>query len=367
MILLTPGPTSVPEAVRYSMSAPSIHHRTKEFECIFENTRNMLKKLFKQDEIVILSSSGTGAMDCAIQTFCQSKALIINAGKFGERFVKMADFYNMAYKELKYDWDTPSNTQDIIDAIKNDEKIDSIFIQICESSGGLRHPVEQIAKEIKNINQDIVVVADAITAIGVEDIDATNIDVLITGSQKALMLPPGLSIMGFSQYALEKIKINDSKSFYFDLKKELKIQQTNTTAYTPATTLIIGLEKILKLMNEEGFEQIYKKTQNRAIATRKAMEAIGLKIYPKTPALAMSSIYHDKASQILKILKEKYNLHIAGGQDHLKGNLFRINNMGIIDLNKMLWIANSVEMALSDLGIREYDGTASKVFSKAIL
>lgn len=362
MILMTPGPTPVLEDVRYAMSQPSIHHRTKEFEDIFYSTRELLKKLFKQDEVVIFSSSGTGAMDIALNTFCNSKALIINAGKFGERFVKIADSYNKEYIELKYEWNQPSSVEDIKNAIEKDRDIDSVFIQICESSGGLRHPVEEIAKEIKSINKNIFVVADAITAIGVEDIDSSYIDVLITGSQKALMLPPGLSIMGFSKYATEKIENSNSNSFYFDLKSELRIQKKNTTAYTPATTLIIGLEYMLKKMDKEGFLNIYKQTKQRAIATNKAMREIGLSIYPKNPSFAMTTVFSEQASSILKTLKQKYNIHFAGGQDHLSGKIFRINHMGLVPINETLWAINAVEMVLEDLNIREFDGSGNKIF-----
>jgi aspartate aminotransferase-like enzyme len=366
MILMTPGPTPVPEDVRYAMAQPSIHHRTPEFEAIFENTQNMLKKLFDMPEVLMLSSSGTGAMDSAISTFCNKKALVINAGKFGERFVKIAQFYNKEYHELKYSWDTPASINDIVNIIEKDKNIDSIFIQICESAGGLRHPIEQIAQKIKEINKDIFVIADGITAVGVEYIDTTNIDILISGSQKALMLPPGLALMGFSQYAIDKINSSSSNSFYFDLKKELKIQKKNTTAYTPATTIIIGLEYILEKIFKDGLDTLYTKTKNRSIATIRALESIGLQVYPKSPALSMSTIYHEKTNEINKLLKQKYNIHLAGGQDDLKGKIFRINNMGLIPINEISWVINAIELTLDELKIRTFDANANKVFLENI-
>ncbi|RLA83902.1 MAG: aminotransferase, partial [Epsilonproteobacteria bacterium] len=195
-MLLTPGPTAVPEFVRTAMSGETLHHRTPEFENIFKNTRELLLELFDLPEAVMLASSGTGAMEACITNLTHKKALTINSGKFGERFGKICDAHNIPFTEIKHEWNIPASIQEITNIVQNDNEIDAIFIQICESAGGLRHPVEDIAKAVKNINKDISIVADGITAVGVEKIDTTNIDALITGSQKALMLPPGLSMIG---------------------------------------------------------------------------------------------------------------------------------------------------------------------------
>jgi aspartate aminotransferase-like enzyme len=312
-------------------------------------------------ECVILASSGTGAMEACVTNLTHKKALTINAGKFGERFGKICDAHNIEKKELKYEWNTPANIEDIIKTIKLDTNIDAIFIQICESAGGLRHPVEQIAFEVKQINADIMIVADGITAVGVEKIDTSNLDALITGSQKALMLPPGLSMIGLSQKAISKIEMKSS-GYYFNLLSEIKKQQQNTTAYTAATTLIIGLRAILEEIKNNSFDSLYKKTSKRANATRKALQSIGLEIYPKIPANAMTTIFSTKSNQIREILKNKYNINIAGGQDHLKGKIFRINHMGLVDDFEAAWVVNAIEKTLDDLALRNFDGTANKIF-----
>jgi aspartate aminotransferase-like enzyme len=362
-MLLTPGPTPVPEFVRTAMSSMTIHHRTPEFEEIFAKTRTLLLELLDMPQCIMLASSGTGAMEACVTNLTHSKALTINAGKFGERFGKICDAFNIAKTELKYNWDTPANVDDIVETIQSDGAIDAIFIQICESAGGLRHPVEQIAWEVKQINPNIMVVADGITAVGVERIDTTNIDALITGSQKALMLPPALSMIGFSQKAVDKIETKPF-GYYFNLLSEIKKQQQNTTAYTAPTTLIIGLNAILEKIKKSGFDNLYKNTSKRATATQEALKAIGLQIYPKTPANAMTTIYNENSNKIRKILKEKYDVNIAGGQDHLKGKIFRINHMGLVEDFKASWVVNAIEKALADLGIRNSDGTANKIFMK---
>ncbi len=362
-MLLTPGPTPVPEFARKAMSDITIHHRTEEFEAIFKNTRELLIETFNMPEVVMLASSGTGAMEACVTNLTNKKALTINSGKFGERFGKICSAFKIDYTEIKNEWDTPVSVDSVVEAIKNDSDIDAIFIQICESAGGLRHPVEQIAKEVKKINEDIMIVADGITAIGVEKIDTTNIDAVITGSQKALMLPPGLAMIGFSNKAVEKIEKN-SKGYYFNLATEIKKQRTNTTAWTAATTLIIGLGAVLEKIKEDGFDNLYTKTALRAKATQEALKAIGMSIYPKTPANAMTTIYTEQSSAIRKILKNKYNVNIAGGQDGLTGKIFRINHMGLVEDFEASWVVNAVELALDELNIRAFDGTANKVFAK---
>lgn len=364
MLLFTPGPTPVPENIRVCMSEPTIHHRTPEFEEIFAKARAGLKKLLNMPEVLMLSSSGTGSMEACLTNLC-TNALTVNSGKFGERFGKICKAFNIPYTELVYPWDTPASLEDITRAIKENPNIDSLCIQICESAGGLRHPVERIAAIAKELRPNIMIIADGITAVGVEEIDTTNIDALITGSQKAFMLPPGLSMIGLSNNAVTKLQEN-SKGFYFNLAYELKNQIKNTTAYTAATTIIIGLAKMLENIEKIGYEIFYFNTKARSQASDKALQAIGLKIYPQVPALSMSSVYHKEAKEIRSLLKKKYNVNIAGGQDHLADTLLRINHMGIIPSYETVWVLNSIELALDDLGIRIYDGTANKIFSEYV-
>ncbi|OHE05042.1 MAG: aminotransferase, partial [Sulfurimonas sp. RIFCSPLOWO2_12_FULL_36_74] len=238
-----------------------------------------------------------------------------------------------------------------------------IAIQISESAGGLRHPVEEIAKAVKEINPNIMIIADGITAVGVEEIDVTNIDCLIAGSQKALMLPPGLAILGLSNAAIEKI--GKGRGYYFNLATEIKSQRKNTTAWTAATTLTIGLLEILETIERNGgIKKLYEETTNRANAVLSALQEIGLHVYPKTPALSMTTIDDENASQIRKILKTDFGVNVAGGQDHLEGKIFRINQMGLIAPYEISWVVNSVELALAKLGRRAYDGAANRVFNE---
>ena len=365
MLLLTPGPTPVPEDIRMAMSGPTMHHRTPEFEEIFKQTRVLLKELFNMNEVLMLASSGTGAMEASVLNLCKSKALTINSGKFGERFGKICEAHGKEYTELKYDWDTPADIEEVVNTIKNDEKIDAIFIQVCESAGGLRHPVEEIAKAVKKIRPNVMIVADGITAVGVEKIDTTHIDALISGSQKALMLPPGLALIGLSDDAVKVIE-NSGAGYYLNLHIELEKQKKNTTAWTAATTLVIGLKAMLEKLHVDGFDKLYDDTKRRSLAAKKALQAIGLHIFPKSPANSMSAVFDEEAANIRKILKSKYQVNIAGGQDHVKTTLFRINHMGLVQDYETAWTLNAIEMALEELGRRPYDGTSNAVFTKEI-
>jgi aspartate aminotransferase-like enzyme len=362
MLLFTPGPTPVPESVRQAMATPTLHHRTPEFEAIFKEARERLLKLFGMDECVMIASSGTGAMQACMLNLCKTKALTVNAGKFGERFGKIADAMGRDKVELSYEWNTPCSVADVENALSENADIDAIFIQVCGSAGGLRHPVEEIAKRAKEINPEIMIVADGITAVGVEPIEISNIDALVTGSQKALMLPPGLAMIGLSNAAVEKI--GSGADYYFNIATEIKNQQKNTTAWTAATTLIIGLNAIFDAIEEEGMDALYANTAARAAATQAALEAIGFSMYPQTPALSMSTVFDEDAEPIRKLLKTKYGVNMAGGQDHLKGKIFRINQMGLIPVYESAWVVNAVELALADLGRRAFDGTASRVFNE---
>ena len=191
--------------------------------------------------------------------------------------------------------------------------------------------------------------------------DVSCVDALIGGSQKAFMLPPGMSIIGLSQKAIEKIE-RRNVGFYFNLKTELKNQIKNTTAWTAPTTIIIGLCAFLQEAKRIGFENIYKDTKARSLACDTALEEINLRIYPTIPALAMTTIADEQSDEIRKILKNEFSVNIAGGQDHLKGKIFRINHMGMVPLSEISWVINAIELSLEKIGRRKFNGFANQIF-----
>ncbi|MFA6760544.1 MAG: alanine--glyoxylate aminotransferase family protein [Sulfuricurvum sp.] len=361
MLLFTPGPTPVPQNVRDAMSSETIHHRTPEFEEIFAKTRGYLFELFGMEEVLLLASSGTGAMEAAVTNLCHDTLLNINSGKFGQRFGRIALASGLKNVEITNEWDTPASVDEVLEALESNPSIDAIALQVSESAGGLRHSVEEIAKAVKEHNPNIMVIADGITAVGVEKIDVTNIDALVAGSQKAFMLPPGLAMVALSKKAIEKI--GSGRGYYFNLASEIKNQRKNTTAYTAATTLIIGLLEFFKSVDRMGgFDALYNETKKRSEAFSSAMQALGLRIYPKRAAICMTTIASDEANEIRKVLKNSFSVNVAGGQDHLNGKIFRVNQMGLIKEYEMVWVANAIELALEKMGKRAFDGTANRIF-----
>ncbi|GAA8681039.1 alanine--glyoxylate aminotransferase family protein [Helicobacter pylori] len=364
MLLFTPGPVAINEEMRSSFSQPMPHHRTKDFEKIFQSVRENLKKMTGLEEVLLLSSSGTGAMEASVVALCQKELLFVNTGKFGERFGKIAKAHSIKAHELVYEWDTPAQVDGILNALKANPNIDAFCIQACESSGGLRHPVEKIAQAIKETNPDVFVIVDAITALGVEPLEITHVDALIGGSQKAFMLPPAMSLIALSQKAIERIE-ERNVGFYFNLKSELKNQRNNTTSYTAPILHTLGLQRYFELVqNLGGFEALYKETKRVALATQKAVLALGLKIFPKSPSLSMTTIINEHAKELRNLLKEKYQVQFAGGQEPYKDALIRINHMGIIPVYKSAYALNALELALNDLKLREFDGVANTTFLK---
>ncbi|GAA7585071.1 alanine--glyoxylate aminotransferase family protein [Helicobacter pylori] len=364
MLLFTPGPVAISEEMRSSFSQPMPHHRTKDFEKIFQSVRENLKKMTGLEEVLLLSSSGTGAMEASVVSLCQKELLFVNAGKFGERFGKIAKAHSIKAHELVYEWDTPAQVDGILNVLKANPNIDAFCIQACESSGGLRHPVEKIAQAIKETNPNVFVIVDAITALGVEPLEVTHIDALIGGSQKAFMLPPAMSLIALSQKAIERIE-ERNVGFYFNLKSELKNQRDNTTSYTAPILHTLGLQRYFELVqNLGGLEALYKETKRVALATQKAVLALGLKIFPKSPSLSMTTIINEHAKELRNLLKEKYQVQFAGGQEPYKDAFIRINHMGIIPVYKSAYALNALELALNDLNLREFDGAANTTFLK---
>jgi aspartate aminotransferase-like enzyme len=255
--LLAPGPTPVPESVLLAMAQPIFHHRTPQFEALFAETSQGLQKLFKTtQDVLMLASSGSGAMEAAVTntTSPGDRVLVVNGGKFGERWGKIAAAYGLAVTELEVEWGTAVDPAAIQRALKEHPETKLVLMQGSETSTTALHPVAEVAKITREA--DTLLVVDGITAVGVLDVpmDAWGIDVLLTGSQKALMLPPGLAFIALSDRAWRAVAAAKSPRFYFDLKRERDNQQKHTTAWTPAISLIFGLHESLRLMFAEGLD-----------------------------------------------------------------------------------------------------------------
>lgn len=356
--LLAPGPTPVPPEVLLAMARPMIHHRAPEFDKLFSEVREDLKWLFQtRNDVLILASSGTGGMEGAVSNFLSpgDKAISINGGKFGERWTKLCKAFGAQVHEIKVEWGRAVDPQAVADQLKKDPGIKAVYVQASETSTGVAHDVRALA-EIVRAHEETILVVDAITALGVLDLktDAWGLDVVITGSQKALMLPPGLAFVSASEKAWRLADKAKNAAFYFNLKKERDSQQKNQTAYTPAVSLILGLKEVLNILKGEGLEAIFARHALLARAMREGVRAAGLSLFPKErPSDALTAIAAPDGIDgqgVYKNLRTQYGMTAAGGQDHLKGKIFRISHMGYIDSFDVITALAAVEMTIKGLG-----------------
>ena len=356
--LLAPGPTQVSSEVLLAMAQPILHHRAPEFAALLGRVKEDLKWLYQtQNDVLIIASTGTGGMEGAVSNFFSpgDTALVVNGGKFGERWMKLCQAYGVKVEEIKVEWGHAVNPEQIKQALQNNPSIKGVFTQASETSTGVAHPIREIGEIVKGYEGCLMVV-DAVSALGVFDIqtDAWGIDVMVSGSQKALALPPGLAFVSVSNKAWAQAEKAKNAKFYFNFKKERESLSKNQTAYTAAVSLIVGLDQSLKMMKEEGLQNVFARSGKLAHATREAMKGLGLKIYPKEcPSDSVTAIESPDGydgQQIYKDLRVKYGITAAGGQDQLKGKVFRIANMGYIDTFDIIIAVSAVEMVLKGMG-----------------
>jgi aspartate aminotransferase-like enzyme len=353
--LFTPGPVSAfPPALQAALDA-NIHHRTSDFKEILTAVVESLRRIFGNPaELFIFSSSGSGGMEAAVTNFFSpdDEVLIATCGKFGERWVELATRYALKTTVLKYPYGEAVKPEDVRSALRENQKIRGVFVQACESSTAVQNDMAELARIVRET--DSILIADAVTGIGTMPITVEEgIDVMVTGSQKALMIPPGLAIIGVSNKAWKRVESASIPRFYFDLRASKKAwDQNGQTAFTPATSLIISLRESLKAIEEWGLQNLIRNTENRARATRAGLAAMGLSVFAKRPANAMTGVVAPggDAEKITSRMKQKFGLQLAGGQGELKGKIFRISHMGYIDHFDTLGVLSALELTLQELG-----------------
>ena len=355
--LLSPGPTPVPNEVALAMSETMIHHRTPQFNHIFDQARLGLKKLFgTKNDVLMLASSGTGAMEASVANLFSpaDKVLVINGGKFGERWVNIANAFGLNPIELKVEWGQAVKVDAVERQLNAHPDLKGVMVQASETSTTVLHPVREIAKLTKN---GPLLVVDGVTAVGVVSIpfDEWGLDVLVTGSQKAMMLPPGLGFIALSDRAWERTKQAKLPRFYFDLNLERKNQQKGSGAFTPAVSLIFGARASLHMMQREGLDRVYARHARMSRATRAAATALGLKLLaPESPSPAATGIYLPDgidADQVLDYLRDHMNITLAEGQDQLKGKVIRIAHVGYMGAFDVITAIAALEMVLRKFGV----------------
>ncbi len=355
--LFTPGPTPIPETVLLKMAEPIIHHRNSEFAEIFSRVNKNLQYLFQTSQPVLtLTASGTGGMEATfLSLFSAGDTIIsVNGGKFGERWVKMPKVFGLNVVEIKVKWGDAPTEEQILSALKLNPNAKAVYLTHSETSTGAAADVRQLAKIIRD-NSDALICVDGITAIGAHEFrfDEWGIDVCVTGSQKGLMIPPGLAFVALSQRAISAMEKSSLPKFYFDLRKALKSYESNDTPWTPAISLVVGVDAALQKIREEGIENIWSRHKKLALAIRAGVQGIGLKLFSQNPSYAVTPVWLPETVEWKKfnsIVKGKYGITIAGGQEEFKEKTFRISHLGYYDELDMITMLGALELTLCEAG-----------------
>jgi aspartate aminotransferase-like enzyme len=353
--LFTPGPTDVPPEVLVEMAKPIFHHRTPQFQAMFAEVNAGLKKmLLTANDVLTIAGSGTAGMEAAIA--CASrrdkKVLVANGGKFGQRWVKVAKVYGLDVDEVVSPWGAAITPAMVREKLATG-LYGTVVVVYSETSTATRCDLEGIGKVVAAT--DAILIADCITAAGTLPLrtDEWKIDIVATGSQKALMLPPGLATVAVSEKAWKIIDAIKAPGLYLDLKAYRKMVVKNDTPYTPAVSLIRGLKVSLDMINAIGVEKIWARSALLAKATRRACEALGMKVFSKQPSDSVTGILYPPGvdDAFRKILQAKYGINAAGGQDDLKGKCFRVSHMGYVDPIETIGMIAAIEYTLAELGV----------------
>jgi aspartate aminotransferase-like enzyme len=358
--LFTPGPTPLLPAAQTAMAAFTAHHRTADFKALFQRVLADMKDFIgTKNDVVILASSGTGVMEASVSNLTSpgEKVLVLTAGKFGERWTGLAKAFGCKVEVLEVPYGETFSLDQVRDRVTADTR--AVFVQATESSTGARHDTKGIAKIVRESGDQTLLVVDAITGLGTThlDVDAWGIDVIIGGSQKALMMPPGLAYCAVSERAWKRMETATSPRFYFDLRKERKSAAKGETAYTPATSLFAALGAALEFIRgmgagdlAKGREELVNNAELCAEMTRAGAKVLGLKLYASSPASALTAICPPDgldSGKIVKEFRESFDAVIANGQGEMKGKLFRIAHIGYYDYLDTIGILGALEHVLA--------------------
>ncbi len=356
--MFTPGPTPLLPAAQFAMAAADMHHRTPEFRALFKRVLDQLKTFIgTQNDVLLLASSGTGAMEAAVSNLTSpgDRILVLSAGKFGERWAALGKAFGCMVDVVSAPYGQTFSLDEVKKALRIETR--AVFMQATETSTGIRHCVPGIAELIRESDSShALLVVDAITGLGTThlDMDLWGVDVLIGGSQKAVMIPPGLSYLAVSERAWEAMEISLNPRYYFDLRKERKNAKTAESAYTPAVSLIAGLGAALDYIAAQaggdlaaGREALIDNAEVCAAMTRAAVSTLGLKLFaPDAPAAAATAVYAPEgvdSGVIVKELKSRFGAVITNGQGEMKGQIFRIAHLGLFDYMDTIALVGALE------------------------
>ncbi|MFQ3546267.1 alanine--glyoxylate aminotransferase family protein [Halobacillus rhizosphaerae] len=372
-LLHTPGPTPIPPSVDRAMSQPIIGHRGQKCKDLLKEMTPRLKTVFgSSQDVQLITGSGTSALEAAVvnTTSPGDEVIVVVAGAFGERFAKICNTYELTVHQIDVEWGKAVQPEAVEAVLKQHPDTKAVFVTHCETSTGVMHPVEEIAQRVHKLSEALVIV-DGVSSIGGAKIDMeqSGIDFLVSGSQKAMMLPPGLAFAAIGKRAWEVIHQNDRPRFYLDLKTYDKKLQDGQTPFTPALSLLFGLEEVLNLIEEEGLEHVYERHQLMKRMTREACKALHLPLFvsDEDASCTVTAIKPEtfEAEQLRKIANEEFGLLLAGGQQHLKGQIFRIGHMGYSRPANVLQYISVLEIVLKRVG-HEFEAGAGTAAAQEV-
>jgi aspartate aminotransferase-like enzyme len=373
--LLTPGPTPLPPQVCEAMARPIIHHRTPQFQAELKEAEEGLKYVFQTaNDVFILASSGTGAMEAAVVNLLSpgDTVITVEAGKFGERWTEICKAYGVNCEVIQVPWGKAVNPADITAKIKaSGSKVKAVFVTLCETSTGVAQDIQAIGSAVKAT--PAVLVVDAISGLGAIPLatDDWSCDVVVSGSQKGLMLPPGLGFISVSAKAWKLVEQAKCPRYYFDMIKAKKALDKTDTAFTSAITLIIALNEALRIMKQDTLEKIFARHNKMAEATRAAVTGLGLKLFaPGVSSDVVTAVNVPDGidgEKLVKTMRDTYGVTIAGGQDELKGKVFRIAHMGYIEEFDIIAGISCLEKVLAQMGYKFTMGAGVKAAEEVFL
>jgi aspartate aminotransferase-like enzyme len=360
--IMAPGPTEIPPSVLAAAAKPILHHRTSEFRAIFSDVTEKLKYVFQTEHpILSLAASGTGGLEATITnlTLPGDTIIVISGGVFGERWAKIAEAHGRIVHRIAVEWGKPVYKDQIIEALASVPNASLMCATLSETSTGVMHPIKEIAEITRGSIVPLAV--DAVSGLGVCELkmDVWGIDIVVAGSQKGLMIPPGLAFVAMNERAQAQVKSKKAPSFYFSFEQamaKLTEEKLPDTPWTPSVSLVCQLQESLKLIQAEGIEAIWKRHLLLARATREAVSAMGLKLFAQdSPNPGVTSIHSPDgvdSGVIVKKLREEWGISIVGGQGKLKGKIFRIGHMGYCDRTDILMTIAALECVLTEMGVR---------------
>ncbi len=355
--LMAPGPTPVPSEALLAMAQPMIHHRTPQYEALFAEVRAGLKRLFQtQAEVLPLACTGTGAMEAAVVNTLSAgdTVALVRAGKFGDRWLEICKAYGVKVIELTAPFGHTVPAGRVAEALAANPHLAAVLTQHSESSTGVLHDVRGYAQATRE--SAAILIVDAVSSLGIADLpmDAWGVDVVVSGSQKGLMLPPGLGFCALGEKAWAKQKASTLPKYYFNLAEERKCVVKNEAHFTPAVSIVVGLREVLRMLEQEGIANVFKRHDRLARATRAGVEALGLALFCQaTPSPALTAVVAPKgvdSEQVVAAYSQTHNITIAGGQGEMKGKVFRLGHMGYAAEFDVIVALAALEQVLADLG-----------------